>query len=160
MLVTVRWSWEWCPIGCRTVSTACRASEKTRGTGSLQVAVLLDASLKNPVGQAVSFCVFPHSVLPKLRAVHFLRSHLRLQLLQRQQRRLRPYLLSVRGGVQSAGLRQVCANTPSSLPFSSTSFAAFLSDYGSDVPLSSCVDSVCRKWAASLWPVSLKHVQI
>ena len=50
-----------------------------------------------------------HSVLHQLRALHLLRSHLRLQLRQHQQGGVRPHLLFLRQRVQSAGLRQVCA---------------------------------------------------
>lgn len=52
-----------------------------------------------------------HSVLHQLRALHLLRSHLRLQLCQHQQGGVRPHLLFLRRRVQSAGLRQVCAAT-------------------------------------------------
>lgn len=37
MLVTVLWNWAWCPIGCRAAWTPCRASGRTRGTGSRKV---------------------------------------------------------------------------------------------------------------------------
>lgn len=37
MWATVRWSWAWCPTGCRTVWTRSRTSGRTRGTELLQV---------------------------------------------------------------------------------------------------------------------------
>lgn len=122
MLVTALWNSAWCPIGCRAAWTPCRASGRTRGTGLLKVLYRSemfrhDANVRAllPAGWAFLFSradvSASHSVLHQLRALHLLRSHLRLQLCQHQQGGVRPHLLFLRRRVQSAGLRQVCAAT-------------------------------------------------
>lgn len=107
MLGTVRWNWWWCPIGCKTAWTACRASRRTKGTGWPQVSELLRVYCLSG-GQNPNVSQSLHSVLPELRPVHLLRTGIRLQFCQHQQGRLWSHLLVLWRGVQFAGLRQVC----------------------------------------------------
>lgn len=109
MLDTVRWSWAWCPIVCRTVWTPSRTLGRTRGTGLLQVPswVLFRSDVWAAVNELSCMWPPPHSVLFKLRTIHVLCTHLRLELRQRQQGELWPHLLLVWRRVQSAGFRQV-----------------------------------------------------
>ena len=87
------------------------------------------------------------SVLHELRAVHLLRSHLWLQLLQHQQGGFWPGLLSVWGGLQSAGPRQVCTVGPwAQLHLHKNVTWGILADYFPDVSLIHQVYSSTNVW--------------